>query len=138
MRVVLDTNVLVSAFAFPGGAPESMYRLALEGRIELVTCVPLLVELGRVLAEKLGREPRAAEEAVAQVAGIGVVVEATEEVDVIAADPADNRVLETALAGEAQAIVSGDRHLLRLKSFRGIRICSPAEYLAGRSEDEES
>lgn len=44
MKVVLDTNVLSSAFLFPGGAPEAVYRLALEGRVELVTSRPLANE----------------------------------------------------------------------------------------------
>ena len=53
MRVVADTNVLVSALIFPGGAPEAVYRLALEGGIELVTSRPLLAELGRVLTQRI-------------------------------------------------------------------------------------
>jgi pimeloyl-ACP methyl ester carboxylesterase len=53
VRVVLDTNVLISAFVFPGSAPGQVYRRVLEGRVILVTSRPLLSELGRVLTEKL-------------------------------------------------------------------------------------
>ena len=45
MRIVADTNVLVSALIFPGGSPEAVYRLVLEGKIELITSRPLLAEL---------------------------------------------------------------------------------------------
>ena len=74
LRVVLDTNILISAFIFPGGPPEAAYRAALDGRVELVTSPPLLAELGRVLADKFGWEPPLAAEAVTQVARMATVV----------------------------------------------------------------
>jgi len=130
VRVVLDTNVLISAFLFPGGAPEAVYRLALEGRIELVTSLPLLAELGRVLSAKFGWEDGMVEEAVAQVARIALVVEPSQPVSVVKADPADDRVLEAAAEGRVEAIVSGDRHLLRLGTWRGITVLDPGTFLA--------
>jgi putative PIN family toxin of toxin-antitoxin system len=130
LRAVLDTNILVSAFNFPGGAPETVYRLALEDRIESVTSLPLLAELGRVLAEKFEWDPSRVEEAVAQVAEAATVVHPQERVRVVREDPADDRVLEAAVAGAAEVIVSGDRHLLRLRSWRGIRIVKAAAFLS--------
>jgi uncharacterized protein len=130
LRVVLDTNVLVSALIFPGGTPELVYRLALEDRIELVNSAPLLAELGAVLEWKFGWEPDRVEVAVAQVARISILVEPASRIADIAADPADNRVLETALAGSAAAIVSGDRHLLGLGTWRDIPIQTPAEFMS--------
>jgi len=130
VRVVLDTNVLISAFLFPGGAPEAVYRLALEGRIEVVTSLPLLAELGRVLSTKFGGEDGMAEEAVAQVARIALVVEPSERVSAVKADPGDDRVLEAAAEGWVEAIVSGDRHLLRLGTWRQITVLDPGTFLA--------
>ena len=129
MRVVLDTNILVSAFIFPGGPPEAAYRLALEGRVELVTSRPLLLELGRVLTEKFGWETGRVDEVVAQVARLAHVVRPTETVSEISADPSDDRVLEAAAEGGAEVIVSGDRHLLRLGSWRTVRIEPAAKFL---------
>ena len=129
MRVVLDTNILVSAFIFPGGPPEDVYRLALEGRVELVTSRPLLVELGRVLTEMFGWESGRAEGVVTQVARLGHVVRPTETVSEISADPSDDRVLEAAAEGGAEVIVSGDRHLLRLGTWRAVRIEPAAKFL---------
>ena len=134
MRVVLDTNVLVSALIFPGGSPEFVYRLVLEERIELITSRTLLAELGSVLEAKFGWEPARVEEAVSQLARIASLVEATAAIAEITADPADNRVLEAAAAGEAAAIVSGDRHLLSLGRWCEIPIQTPAEFLAGLAE----
>ena len=129
MRVVLDTNILISAFIFPGGPPEAVYRLVLEGRVELVTARPLLIELGRVLTEKFGWDSSRADEVVAQVARLGQVVRPMETVREIAADPSDDRVLEAAAEGGAEVIVSGDRHLLRLGTWRAVRIEPAAKFL---------
>jgi putative PIN family toxin of toxin-antitoxin system len=130
VRVVLDTNILISAVLFPGGPPELVYRLALEGRIELVTSPALLGEFGRVLTTKFGWACEPAEEAVRQIARIGQVSESSERVREIKADPADDRVLEAALAGSAEVIVSGDRHLLRLRKWRDVRIVKPTDLLS--------
>ena len=129
MRAVLDTNVVVSALIFPGGPPETVYRLALEGRIEHITSRPLLVELGRVLTTKFGWERERAEEAVAQLARVSEVVAPEETVREIEEDPADDRVLEAAAAGGAQVIVSGDRHLLKLGRWRSVEIERPAQFV---------
>lgn len=129
MKVVLDTNILISAFIFPGGPPEAVYRAVLDGRVELVTSPPLLAELGRVLADKFGWEPPLGAEAVAQVARVAIVVRPEERVEVVLDDPDDDRVLEAAAAGGAEVIVSDDRHLLRLRSWNGIRIENAAAYL---------
>jgi putative PIN family toxin of toxin-antitoxin system len=126
MRAVLDTNVLISAYVFPGGTPESVFRLALEGHLEIGPSRPLLAELGRVLELKFGWEAARAEAVVAQVARIATLVEPAETIRVVSADPADDRVLEAALAFGADLIVSGDRHLLDLGAWHGIEIVSPA------------
>lgn len=120
----------MSAFVFPGGAPEAVYRAAVERRVDLVTTRPLLAELGRVLQTKFGWESEFVEQALAQIIRLSTIVEPTEQVDDISADPPDNRVLEAAAAGVAELIVSGDRHLLRLRAWRGIPIKSPADAIA--------
>jgi putative PIN family toxin of toxin-antitoxin system len=124
---VLDTNVLISAFLFPGGPPEDVYRLALEGRVEMGTSPALLAEFGRVLEEKFGWDAGRAADAVSHVGRIATLVRPDIEVADIVVDRADNRVLEAALAFGADLIVSGDRHLLALRTWRGIQILPPAE-----------
>jgi uncharacterized protein len=129
LRVVLDTNILVSALIFPGGAPELVYRLALEHRIELISSRSLLAELGSVLGSKFGWEPTRVEQAVGQLTRIATLVEPTATIAEITADPADNRVLEAASTGQVTVIVSGDRHLLGLGTWREVPIQRPADFL---------
>jgi putative PIN family toxin of toxin-antitoxin system len=130
MKAILDTNALISAYVFPGGKPEAVYRLALEGHLEIGTSLTLLAELGRVLGQKFGWIPDRVEAAVAQMTRIASVVEPRETVQVVKADPADDRVLEAARAFDAEVIVSGDRHLLDLGTWSEIDIVSPAEFIA--------
>lgn len=130
MRIVLDTNVLVSALVYPGGAPEAVYRHVLERRVGLVTSAPLLTELVRVLVTKFKWGESQANEVLGQLSTLADIVEPSETVQVIEADPDDDRVLEAALEGSVSVIVSGDRHLLRLGEWRGIRVVNPAGFLS--------
>ena len=130
MKAVLDTNVLISAYVFPGGKPEAVYRLALEGRLEIGTSRTLLAEFGRVLGQKFGWIPDRVEAVVAQMTRIASVIEPSEVVQVVGADPADDRVLEAARAFHAEVIVSGDRHLLDLGTWSEIEIMPPAGFIA--------
>jgi putative PIN family toxin of toxin-antitoxin system len=129
MKAILDPNVLISACVFPGGEPEAVYRLALEERLEIGTSRTLLAEFGRALGQELGWIPDRVEAAVAQVTRIAAVVDPSEVVRVVRADPADDRVLEAARAFDADVIVSGDRHLLDLGTWSKIEIISPAEFI---------
>jgi putative PIN family toxin of toxin-antitoxin system len=103
--------------------------MALEGRVELVSSPALLAELARVLGDKFEADSRAVEQVVAQLALISTTVNPQERVSAISDDPSDNRVLEAALAGNATIVVSGDRHLLKLREWRGIRVLDPAAFL---------
>ena len=94
-----------------------------------MTSPPLLAELGRVLVDKFGWEPPLGGEAVDQVARVAIVVRPKARVEVVLEDPDDDRALEAAAAGEAVVIVSGDRHLLRLRSRQGVPIEKAAVFL---------
>lgn len=129
MRTVLDTNVLISAILFPGGSPEAVFRMALESNIELVTSTALLTEFARVLTEKFGHTDTQARERVRRIVAVAHIAKPTITVREIEVDPDDDRVLEAALASDAIVIVSGDKHLLRLGTWRGIRILAPTTFL---------
>ncbi len=128
MRAVPDTNVLVSAIVF-GGPPGRLVELAGEGHLQLVLSPRLIEELREVLRRKFGFSDAAAYQAEALLRRISIVVEPQREVAIISEDPEDNRVLEAARAGDADVIVSGDRHLLSLERFGTTAIMNPRELL---------
>jgi len=128
-RIVLDTNVLLSAFGWRG-SPFEILRRTLQGQFRLLISPALLEELQRVLAyPKFHFSEIDIARFLLTISEGAEIVFAPPHLSVVAQDPADDRVLECALAGAAQFIVSGDLHLKDLKSFQDIPVLSPAEFL---------
>ena len=128
MRVVFDTNVLVAALVFPGGHGEAALRRIIEERDELVLSKPILDELLGVLARKFSRDAEELAHVAVFLGELATVVRPARRLKVLKDDP-DNRVLECAVAGRANVIVTGDRALLTLGEFRGVRVVSLRDYL---------
>lgn len=128
-RVVLDTNVLVSAFGWEG-IPHKIFESAVEGELELIVSYDQLSELRRVLEyPKFGFTENQRQRFIMIVLEVATIAEPMEKIDIVKDDPDDNIILECAVAGNAHYIVTGDRHLLGLKEFRGIRILNPREFI---------
>ena len=128
-KVVIDNNVLVSAFGWHG-KPEEVVRLATTGKISNFTSMELPAELSRVVRYPKLRFPEFLQaEIIETVFTSSVLVNESEPLNVIDSDPADNRVLECALAASVDFIISGDKHLLELKKFKGIEIVTPEDFL---------
>ena len=129
MRVVCDTNVLISGFLF-GGHCRTIIRLISEGQIDGFISSALVAEFeGVLLRPKFGLTANQVGAVIDLVRQTFVPVSPAESVNVIKGDPDDDAVLEAALAAGAEVVVSGDSHLLDLSEFRDIRIVSPASLL---------
>ncbi len=129
MRVVTDTNVLVSAIFWEGNESK-IVELIEEGELELITSVQILDELKKVLSyEKFELEERKVNEHVDYYLFLAELVSPNEEMDFIRDDPSDNKFLECAREGKADYLVSGDHHLLDLEDFKEIEIVSAGELL---------
>ncbi len=128
-RVVLDTNVLVSAILF-GGPPRNVLDLAISGTIHCSLSPPILDELRDVLCRaKFGFSLEQSLRVIEELHAACDVVDPGDRVRVLTSDPDDNMILECAVSANAAFIVSGDRHLLDLGQYKGIVIVNPAEYL---------
>ncbi len=127
LRVVADTNVYVSILQF-GGKIGEILDLAVARTIELCISEPILEELRGVLANKFQSSPERTEEAARTLLRFCRLVTPQQSLRV-AADPDDDRILECAVGAEADVIVSGDRDLLELTTFRNVPIMSPREFL---------
>lgn len=128
LRITADTNILVSAVIAEGNEYR-LLRLAGEGKVKLVLSLAILKELRDVLSRsKFGFSGEQQESIIHHIVSICELVVPQRKVSVIA-DDEDNRILECALAGKADYIVSGDKHLLNLKTFQEIPIMTTREFL---------
>ncbi len=134
-RIVIDTNILVSAILTPKGNPAKILKLVLEGKLNLIISPAILGETQRVLLYprlvKLMQKNKITKKEVYNFLGkmskIAVITPGKLEIDAILDDPTDNKILTCALEGEADYIISGDHHLTDLKILQGIRIVDPAD-----------
>ena len=128
MRVVFDTNILVSALVFPGGRGDAALRRIIAGTDLLVMSRAILDELLEVLSRKFARDAEELAHVAVFFSELAMIVAPRRRLRVVQDDP-DNRILECALAGRAEAIVTGDKALLALKSFRNIPVVTLRAYV---------
>lgn len=129
MRLVLDTNVIVSAIIFGGNPERILLEIARKHHVFLVSPF-LLDELANILARKAHWNSFQIQETLRGLRQIYILVEPKVTIKKIRKDITDNRILELAISGKADYIISGDKkHFLPLKRFRGIPILSPADFL---------
>jgi len=133
MKIVVDTNVLISA-TFWSGASSKIIQKAENRELELISSMDIIDEYYGVLnykeiQDKIRDKNLEMKETVGKVISVAAVVWPKEKLCVIKDDTDDDKIVECAVEGEVDYIVSQDNHLLRLKEFRGIKILSPIEFL---------
>jgi putative PIN family toxin of toxin-antitoxin system len=132
MRVVFDSNVLLAALLFPDGRAATAVQNILDGRDDLVLSNPILREVLSVLARKFSRDREELSRVAVILGEMGEIVNPSRHLAVFRDEP-DNRILECAVEGKADAIVTGDKAMLALGEYPGIRLVSLADYLDRRS-----
>ncbi len=134
VRVVLDTNVVVSAYLVPTGKPAHILSLARQGKIDICLSGEILSEIKRTLLrpklQKIHKAtPQEIDRFLRAFADITDLVPGTTEVHEVDDDPEDNKILACALEGKADFVVSGDHHLTEIGSFGAVRIVKPDTFL---------
>lgn len=128
MKVVFDTNVYVSAFLVPGSQGEEAFRLAHLGQFDLYTSVPILTETANVLRAKFHQPEPDIQAALKLISRTAHIVQPATKISILR-DLPDNRILECAAAAQADLLVTGDRHMLKLKEFQETGIIRLADFL---------
>ena len=123
MRVVLDSNIYVSALTLPGGSADAAIGALLEGRYTALLSEPILGEVLGVLGRKFSREVEELARVALFLSDLTEHVNPHSRIGVLEDEP-DNRILECAVTGRADLIVTGDRAMLDLGTFRDIDIVS--------------
>ena len=130
MRLVFDTNIFISAFVIPYSKAAKAILKILEGTDSLIISKEIINEVLSVLSSKFHRDSEAISHTALYLSDLSQIVKPVKKIHILEDDP-DNRVLECALHGKADAIVTGDKEMLKLKQFEGVRILSLKEYLEG-------
>lgn len=135
IRVVLDANQFVSALLKTGSNPDVIIGLVREERALLLMSEAICDEILRVLTyPRISRRLNASDDDLrrflSRLRSVATITAGTLVIPPLAADPDDTKYLVCAIEGKADFIVSGDHHLTDLKSYQGIRIVGPAEFLA--------
>ncbi|OIQ60430.1 putative toxin-antitoxin system toxin component, PIN family [Neomoorella thermoacetica] len=134
MKVVLDTNVVISGLLVPEGPPGRIIDLWADGKIDVVVSPAVITEYMEVFLRPKFAKADTMEERQQLLEGFinlanTILVLPDIEIDIINADPSDNRFLECARTGETDCIISGDSHLLALKEYEEIPIITPGQFL---------
>jgi putative PIN family toxin of toxin-antitoxin system len=139
VRVVLDTNAVISALLF-SGVSSKLVSLWQNGLITPLLSRPILDEYLRVLSyPKFELSEKEIKELIQEeILPFAEVVRPKRRLRVVRRDPSDNKFLECAVAGKASVIISGDKDLLSLGRYRRVRIQSPAQFLADHPDLRES
>ncbi|MCX6709003.1 MAG: putative toxin-antitoxin system toxin component, PIN family, partial [Candidatus Woesearchaeota archaeon] len=139
-KTVIDTNVFISAFGWKGN-PIEIIRLVEQGDITLLLSIQQLQEINRVLRyPRIHFSEQQIKERMQLIFDIAQIVDIKGNLNVIKEDPSDNIILETAIEHNAEYVITGDKHLLKLKQYKNVKIVTPKEFLlkTGRmSQDRE-
>jgi len=130
IRIVPDTNILISAVISHGNEFEVL-KLGKLGKIQIILSPEILKEFEGVISrEKFGFSKEQIANAINQIKDIAEIVHPKIKLKVVKDDPSDDKILECAVWGKADYLVTGDRkHLLKIKKFRGVKLVSSGEFL---------
>lgn len=128
-RVVLDTNIYISALHFQKGNPRKILEMADDEVFRLLISKQIIAELRGVLSMKFGYPIAQLDTLENLLLAVAELVEPKKRLLVVRDDPDDNKILECAYSGNADFIVSGDSDLLRLRKFKTIKIVSSSQFL---------
>ncbi len=127
-KVVFDTNIYLSAIIF-GGNPRKVLQLAINEKILLYSSTEILLEVALKLKGKFKWPSEQINLTIKNIGNLVKIIRIKEKIDFIKKDPTDNKILEAAIESKAGFIITGDSHLLELKSYKRIKIIKATELL---------
>lgn len=128
MRVVFDTNIFISGLVIPGSLAEKAIFKIIEGKDSLLISKDIINEVLSVLSSKFERDREALSHVAVTLTEIAELVKPSKRVKIFKDEP-DNRILECAISGKADFLVTGDKEMLQLREYKGVKIISLKEYL---------
>lgn len=128
IKVVLDSNIYISAIMF-GGKPNEILKLARALKIKVYISTQIFLEISEKLHKKFKLSGEDVTKILKGISKITEVVYPKIKLDVVKEDPSDNKILECAVVANSDYVVSGDKHLLKLRMFEETKIVTPSDLL---------
>lgn len=128
-RVVLDTNIYLSGIIF-GGNSRHVLDLIIKKKIKAITSPAILLEISQKLKQKFKWSQDQIFLTIKTIIKTTRIVKPKEILRVVRVDKSDNKIIEAAVESNSDYIISGDKHLLKIKKYQKIKIVTPAEYLS--------
>lgn len=128
IRAVLDTNVWLSGLLWKG-APNSVLRRGTRGLFVVITSQSIIDEVAEKLVKKFRYPDIKTHRLIRFIERTSVMTQPSHRLDVVTRDPTDNKIIECAVAGKADYVVTGDRDLLDIQRYRSIEIITPSTFL---------
>jgi len=129
MRITVDTNVLISALGW-NGAEAAVIEMVLDSNLVLCLSAQILSEFYRVVNyPKFGFTDEEIDGFIGRLLTNSIIVNPSQNINAVADDPDDNKIIECAVEGKAKYIISGDKHLLSLGEYKNVKILRASEFL---------
>ena len=128
-RIVLDTNVYLSGIIF-GGNCRHILDLMIKKKIRAITSPAILLEISQKLKQKFKWSQNQIFTVIKTLIKLTKVVQPQIKIRAVKIDKSDDKIIEAAVAGRTNHIVSGDQHLLKIKQYQKIKIVTPTEFLS--------
>jgi len=135
IKVVIDTNIYISAI-FWGGKPRKIIDLGRDGKVLILTSSDITKEIAEKLQTRFKLDKEEVRQILLDLSSFTIPIHVTRQIQAVYDDPDDDKFIECAVSGNADYIVSGDRHLLQLKEYSDIKILKASEFLGLVNEEE--
>ena len=129
IKVVLDTNIFISSIFWGMGNPHKIIEKAINQKIEIFSSEEILEELQKILKRDFEQPEDLIGEQINFIKQLVEIVEIQEKVDFVKEDIDDNKIIECAVSANANFIITGDNHLLKLKEYHQIKIINVRDFL---------
>jgi len=128
MKVTVDTNFLISATQWDYSVAHKLLKKFILSDAEIFTTQDILDETAEVLERDFEYSKGDAENIIEKILLFAKLIKTKQKIDVVKDDPDDNKVIECAIESSSDYIITYDKHLLKLKDYKGIKIITPEEF----------
>ena len=136
IKAVLDANIYISSIFWEKGNPHKIIEKIINQEIQAFISNEILEELKKVLKRDFDEPNELIEDQIKLIKEYSEIIETSEKINIIQEDADDNKIIECAISANANYIITGDNHLLKLKEFRGIKIVNSKDFLEITNQEE--